>query len=113
MDDIAKGNTTDIGTAMSSPAAGKFTGNWVNDGNWWNDNFSTRPYVSADRGFEHYEPAYRFGYQSLSRYHGRRWDQVEPSLRDDWQHFEGRGESTWENVKDAVRDAWDHITTKK
>ena len=113
MDDMARGNTTDIGTPMSSPTAGKFSGNWTDDRTWWQNNFNTRPYASADRTFQDYEPAYRFGYQSLSRYHGRRWDQVEPNLRSDWEHFDGRGESTWESVKDAVRDAWDNITGKK
>ena len=113
MDDLAKGNNIDIGMPRTSPTTGKFSGNWNDDRTWWQENFSTRPYVSVDRRLEDYEPAYRFGFQSLSRYHGRKWNAVEPSLRADWQHFDGRGESTWESVKDAVRDAWDSITGKK
>ena len=113
MDDLTRSNDLDTSTPSMSPTGRKFTGSWMDDRNWWQENFSTRPYVTADRRFEDYEPAYRFGYQSLSRYHGRRWKQVEPSLRNDWDHFEGRGDSTWESVKDAVRDAWENITGKK
>ena len=111
MDDQLEGNTVDIG--MTTPTPGIFTGEWNRDRPWWRDNYSTRPYASADCGFDAYEPAYLFSYHSLTRYHGRRWDQVESNLRSDWQHFEGRGQAKWESVKDAVRDAWENITSKK
>ena len=122
-DNIAKGNTGDIGITDENTTSGRltdsmranpdsFSGDWTRDRNWWESNYMNRPYAAADRRFENYEPGYRFAYQSMSRYKGKKWDQVEPSMRSDWNHFEGRGESAWENVKDAVRDAWDSITGK-
>ena len=112
-DNLAKGNVSDVGLTGSGVNQGTFSGDWNLDQAWWRENFRNRPYVTADRRFEDYEPGYRFGYQSLSRYRGKNWNDVESNLSSDWQHFEGRGQSTWENVKDSVRDAWDSITGKR
>jgi len=105
---IAKGNFSDVGMT-GSVASDALRGDWNLDQAWWRENFSDRPYVSADRRFEDYEPGYRFAYQSQTRYKGRKWNEVEPHLQQDWKHYEGRGESHWDHVKDSVRDAWDSI----
>jgi len=85
---------------------------WGTESAYWRDNWSTRPYAQADRGFSHYEPGYRYGYESATRHRGRHWDEVEPELRTGWERYEHRGESTWEHMKDAVRDAWDRVTRR-
>ena len=113
MDNLNKGNFSDIGTTGPAANTGSFSGDWNLDQQWWRENFRDRPYVSADRRFEDYEPGYRFGYESANRYRGKNWDDIEPNLRTDWDRFEGRGRSTWENVKDSVRDAWDSLTGKR
>ena|ERR1044071_3245225 len=87
-------------------------GDWDTEERWWRDNWSTRPYVRADRGFEYYRPGYRYGFESANRYSGRAWNDVEGDLRSGWDRFEHRAQSTWENVKDAVRDAWDRVTRR-
>lgn len=123
MDEIAKGNSTDIGrtdintvpgmSGTSDLSTAPLSGDWTKDRDWWRSSFHSRPYASADRPFEDYEPGYRFAYNEAGKYRGRRWDDVEPTLRTDWDRFEGRGQSTWENVKDSVRDAWDNLTGKR
>ena len=113
MDNLAKGNTSDIGLSGSTTGAGTFTGDWNADQSWWRENFRDRPYVVADRLFEYYEPAYECGYLSANRYRGRKFEDIEPVLRTDFDRFERRGESTWDNMKDAVRDAWDKVTGKR
>ena len=85
---------------------------WELEETFWRDNWRARPYASADRGFEYYRPAYRYGVESARRFTGRQWNDVEPDLRAGWDRYEYRGQSTWENVKDAVRDAWDRITKR-
>ena len=107
---IAKGNTSDVGLTGTT---GNLSGDWNLDQNFWRANFRDRPYVTADRRFEDYEPGYRFGYESANRYRGKQWNDIEPTLRTDWDRFEGRGHSTWENMKDAVHDAWDKVTGKR
>jgi len=86
------------------------TGDWGTEEQYWRSNFSTRPYVNADRGFDFYQPGYRYGYESATRYRGRNWNDVESDLRTSWDRYEHRGQGTWENVKDAVRDAWNRVT---
>ena len=122
MDDIVKGNSIDIGRSDASPgpitgtgsvSGTPLSGDWMRDRQWWESNFGTRQYASADRSFADYEPGYRFGYDSANKYRGQPWDDIEPDLRNDWDHYEHRGQSTWENVKDSVRDAWDRLTVTK
>ena len=82
---------------------------WANEETYWRDNWKTRPYVTADRGFDYYQPGYRYGVESATRFQGRQWNDAESDLRTGCDRYEYRGQSTWENVKDAVRDAWDRV----
>jgi hypothetical protein len=111
-DNLAKGNTTDIGLGGNTSSS-PISGDWNLDQAWWRANFRDRPYVSVDRRFEEYEPSLRFGYHSANRYRGQNWNDVEHHLKTDWEAYEGRGESTWEHVKESVRDAWDNVTGKR
>ena len=86
------------------------TSDWGTEEQYWRNNFSTRPYATADRGFDFYQPGYRYGYESATRYRGRNWNDVESDLRTGWDRYEHRGQGTWEHVKDAVRDAWNRVT---
>jgi hypothetical protein len=94
------------GTIMGGPE--QF--NPVLEDNYWRENFSSRPYAHADLGYSHYQPAYRFGWESRMRWQGHRWEDAEPHLMREWEAARGESKSTWEQVKDAVRDAWDHVT---
>ena len=87
-------------------------GDWATDEKWWRENYSSRPYAKADRGFDFYAPAYRYGSAGALRHRSATWDEVEPELRSGWDRYEHRGaaRSTWEDIKDAVRDAWDRVT---
>ena len=83
---------------------------WGVEDTYWKDNWRSRPYVSADRDYDYYRPAYRYGYESAARYRGRTWEDAEADLRTGWDRYEHRGDSAWENVKEAVRDAWIRVT---
>jgi hypothetical protein len=84
---------------------------WTDEDAYWRANYRNRPYASSDeRDYDYYQPGYRYGFESASRYQGRNWNDVESDLSRNWSTYEHRGNSTWENVKDAVRDAWDRVT---
>lgn len=85
---------------------------WKTEDTYWRSNFQTRPYVSGDRGYDYYEPAYRYGFESGRSFRGRSWEEAEPELRSGWDRYERRGQSTWDQVKDAVRDAWHRVTNR-
>jgi hypothetical protein len=82
---------------------------WDNEATYWRDNWRARPYVQADRGFDYYQPGYRYGFESASKYRGKQWNDVESDLRSGWDKYEHRGQSTWEHMKEAVRDAWNRV----
>jgi len=82
---------------------------WSADEHFWRTNYASRHYASADRGFEYYRSAYRYGHDAASRHGGHQWRDVEDEVRRGWAKFEGRGERAWEEIKDAVRDAWDRV----
>ena len=82
---------------------------WDVDEPHWQENWRSRPYATADRDFEFYRGAYRYGFESAHEHKRREWDEVEPDLRTGWDRYEHRGEGTWDHVKDAVRDAWDRV----
>jgi hypothetical protein len=97
------------GTTGTAPGGTTGIGDWSTEEKWWRDNFSSRPYVRTDRGFDYYRPGYRYGFEAANRFRGKQWDAVEADLRSGWDRYEQRGQSTWENVKDAVRDAWNRV----
>ena len=81
---------------------------WGTEDAYWRANFHTRPYVKADRGYEHYEPAYRYGAEARAR-HGtaREWTEIEPELERGWSSYRGTSQSSWQDARDAARDAWE------
>ena len=85
---------------------------WRADELYWRDAWQSRPYVRADRGFEYYRPAYRYGFESAHRYSGQPWDETEDQLRTSWDSYEHRGETSWHDIKEAVRDAWHRVTRR-
>jgi hypothetical protein len=100
-------NRDNLSTGTST--GGVSGGDWRTEDEYWRTNWSNRPYVSADRGYDYYRPGYQYGYESASRYRGRDWNDIETDLRSGWDRFENRSQSTWENIKDAVRDAWNRV----
>ena len=104
-DNLGTGSVGGVNAGM-----GTDIGDWASEDNYWRSNFASRPYAKADRGYEDYQPGYRYGFESANRFRGRQFNEVESDLRSGWERFEHRGQSTWENVKDAVRDAWDRVT---
>jgi hypothetical protein len=108
---------TVVGTAIGAVAgglAGKGAAEAINptvEDEYWRSAYATRPYVSSGADYDAYKPAYQYGWESYSRYQGRRFDEVESDLRRDW---EGRRDRSmpWDNARDAVRDAWHRVERK-
>jgi hypothetical protein len=82
---------------------------WGDDELYWRGEYARRPYVRADRGFAHYEPAFRYGSASAKRFRGQQWNDVERELAMGWQRARGNTQTAWEEIKGAVRDAWDRV----
>ena len=53
---------------------------WTQEDAHWQAHFHSRPYAQADRGYEHYRPAYRYGHGAATQHAGREWHEVESDL---------------------------------
>jgi hypothetical protein len=110
MADLSDRNSPNAGRTTSPSGGG--IGDWDTEERWWRDSWTSRPYVRADRGFDYYAPAYRYGTESAIQYRGRKWDDVQADLERGWDKFKAQSQARWEDVKDAVRDAWDRVTNR-
>jgi hypothetical protein len=80
---------------------------------YWRDNYRTRPYADDTLSYDHYRPAYRYGWESRERHAGRRWDQVERELERGWREHRGVSHLGWADAKLAARDAWQRVDNRR
>jgi hypothetical protein len=81
----------------------------VEEDRYWRDNYIRRPYADETLSYDHYRPAYRYGWESRARLDGQRWDQVERELERGWRQNRGASRLGWGDAKLAARDAWQRI----
>jgi hypothetical protein len=88
---------------------------WETEDNYWQENFSSRPYALGPDYYDKFRPAYRYGFESARDGLGRTWEDAEPDLRSGWERYqeESGTPSAWDEIKAAVRDAWDRVTGGK
>jgi hypothetical protein len=106
-----------IGTAVGAAVgavvgglAGKGVGEKINptlEDAHWRETYTTRPYVDRDKPYDHYRPAYQFGWESRARIGAGSWDDSEPVLRREWEEHPHSWALDWNAASHAIRDAWD------
>jgi len=98
--------------AVAGGAAGNVAAEAVNptvEEAYWQKNWSSRPYADPKLGYEHYRPAYRYGWESRMMRGESRWDEVEPELAKSWQERRGHSALDWAKARLATRDAWERL----
>lgn len=106
-----------IGGAIGAVAggyAGKGLAETVNpteETTYWRREHKTRPYVRKDTPFEHYEPAYRYGWETASRpeFANRSFDDAERDLERNWETYRGPSTTPWRDVREATRDSFERV----
>lgn len=76
---------------------------------YWRDNYARESYYQKGFSYDDYQPAYRLGWESRSRFAGKRFDEVESDLARDWESRRGQSQLSWDHGKHATRAAWDRI----
>jgi uncharacterized protein YcfJ len=71
--------------------------------------YRSTPYYNADRDWNDYEPAYKYGYDTYGQYRGQRFEDVEPQLERDWNSTKANSRLAWNEAKGAVKEGWHHI----
>ena len=111
---MAAGPVGAVVGAVAGGVAGAFAGKAVaehvdptEEDAYWRENYKTRSYVDKGTDYSTYQPAYRYGWESHSRYADKSFDQVEPEMRSGWEKSRGSSSLTWDKARHAVRDAYD------
>lgn len=78
------------------------------DSTYWQQQYQSEPYYNQARNFGDYEPAYRLGTESRSRYAGQRFEDVEGDLRGEYEASRGSSKLGWDEAREATRAAWNH-----
>jgi hypothetical protein len=86
--------------------------NPATEDNYWRESYLRRPYAKADRGYEHYQPAYRYGWESWLTNAGKSWGEMEPDLARGWEDNIASSQIAWHEARLAVRDAWERIAQR-
>jgi hypothetical protein len=59
--------------------------------------------------FEHFEPAYRTGYEGGKKYVGKHFNQIELDLARDYEKNDANPAIPWDRARPAVKAAWDRL----
>ena len=104
-----------VGTVVGAVAgglAGKGIAESINpteEDAYWRNEHKNRPYYESGRTYDEYAPAYQYGWESRSKYEGRKFDEVESDLGRNWDRAKGKSSLGWEKAKHATRDAWHRV----
>ena len=78
---------------------------------YWKETYASRPYADKKLGFEQYEPAYRYGWESFGQQDGdnHEFSSAEAGLGRGWEKARGTSRLDWSQARSATKDAWDRI----
>lgn len=77
---------------------------------YWRENHASQEYASADRPYDDYAPAYRYG---VSQYRDDLpFETAEPDLAEGWIAARGNSSLAWGEASHAARNAWDRLDTR-
>jgi uncharacterized protein YcfJ len=102
--------------AVAGGLAGKAAGEGIDptaEEAYWRKQYPSRSYYSPSLSFDDYSPAYRYGWESRSRFQGKSFDAVESDLKAGWEETKHDVRLGWEMARLAVRDAWDHADVSR
>lgn len=80
--------------------------NPTKEGEYWRSNYMKEPYFNSAYTYDDYDPAYRTGYEGLSRYQGRTFEQSEKDLEAEFNRNKGNSRLSWDHARHATRSAW-------
>jgi len=78
---------------------------------YWRSTYANRPYAT-NRSYDDLAPAYRYGWESRTRYADRGWNDVENDLEHGWEKAKANSKLAWSDAKHATKDAWERVTNR-
>jgi uncharacterized protein YcfJ len=102
--------------AVVGGIAGAYSGHGVaeavnptHEANYWREKHAEQPWADEQSTYEHYEPAYRTGYEGVMKYAGRQYHDIEVDLARDYEKNDANPAIPWDRARPAVRAAWDRV----
>jgi hypothetical protein len=74
---------------------------------YWRENHTSRPYIDQSLSYDHYQPAYRHGWEARSLYSDKSWDEIESELESNWPSRKSSSSLAWRDARHASRDAYE------
>ena len=111
---------------IHEPGAGFITGSgilgtgsafdWPTEERFWQGQFPDLSYINADRTYDFYLPAFRYGSEAAASAtgQGRNWDELEPELRTGWDRCPYRGSAgSWDEMRPAIHDSFHRYRARR
>ncbi|MEP6955580.1 MAG: hypothetical protein ABI883_02050 [Chthoniobacterales bacterium] len=76
---------------------------------YWRENHSSRVWADESASYDHFAPAYRTGYEGITKYSGREYHEIEGDLARDYEKNDAHPAIPWDRARPAVRAAWDRV----
>jgi hypothetical protein len=76
---------------------------------YWRENYRVMSGADPTREYEYYQPAYRFGWESYSRYGRRSFDEIDEELQREWEEMRAPSGPDWTEARGPARAAWDRV----
>lgn len=103
----ATGDTADKTGDTSASASDS---RWEAQTAYWREKYPSRPYYNSTRGYEVYEPAYRYGVELYNLNRGRNYGALKQAqLRNGWAQARGDSVLSWNEAQMATRDAYNRL----
>jgi hypothetical protein len=74
---------------------------------YWRANYRVISGIDPTREYEYYQPAYRFGWESYSRYGRRSFEEIDVDLQREWEALRPPSAPDWTEARGPARAAWD------
>ncbi len=109
--DSQDGEDTNINSVTDRTISNQNTMNWDSEDNYWRSNYRSRPYYNNNIDYTNVQPAYRYGFESYTRFSGRPYNEVESDLKSGWDKARGNTGMYWSDVSGAVKDSYERLST--
>ena len=77
---------------------------------YWRENHPSQPYATEEFGYEHYEPAYRLGYEAVGKFPGKKFEEIEDEIALEYAKSRPESALPWDQVRPATKAAWDKVS---
>ena len=78
--------------------------------NYWRENHGAQEWAGSESKFDDYAPAYRTGYEGVTKYAGRPYHEIEADLARDYEKNDANPAIPWDRARPAVRAAWHRVS---